>query len=246
MGEQRADIIAEFRKPDSRIHGLIACEIFTKGFDCPDVMIGVSARPYKKSLSSHIQQLGRVMRAAPAKTFSVWLCHSGNSLRFKADVDDIFENGVSGIDDGKLEDKKRKEPSAAEEKACKCVCGYILNPNQTKSPACGKERKRQSLVEEQAGKMIELNSVTSKPLPKCLQDRTQVWKQLCGYATDRYGPGDKAKKWCLAKYRNWYNAWPSAEYQPSNYPISLDLKSKITSENIRFAKGKAKASKASA
>lgn len=72
---QRAEIIAEFRRPDTQIHGLIACEIFTKGFDVPDVQVGVSARPYRKSLSSHIQQLGRVMRASPGQEYGLWLDH---------------------------------------------------------------------------------------------------------------------------------------------------------------------------
>ena len=45
--------IEEFSKPDSEIHGLIATDILTRGFDVTDVMIGISARPFSKSLSSH-------------------------------------------------------------------------------------------------------------------------------------------------------------------------------------------------
>lgn len=66
--------IEEFSKPDSSIHGLIATDILTKGFDLPDVMVGISARPFSKSLSSHVQQLGRVMRASAGKEFALWLC----------------------------------------------------------------------------------------------------------------------------------------------------------------------------
>lgn len=72
--EFKTEAIKEFAKPDSSIHGLIATDILTKGFDVPDVMIGVSARPFSKSLSSHIQQMGRVMRSHPGKEFAVWLC----------------------------------------------------------------------------------------------------------------------------------------------------------------------------
>ena len=70
----KRDIIDDFNKPDSDIVGLIATDILTKGFDSPAVRIGVSARPFSKSLSSHIQQMGRVMRTYPGKTFGVWLC----------------------------------------------------------------------------------------------------------------------------------------------------------------------------
>jgi late competence protein required for DNA uptake (superfamily II DNA/RNA helicase) len=70
----KKDAIEDFAKPDTEIHGLIATDILTKGFDVPDVMIGVSARPFSKSLSSHVQQMGRVMRGYSDKEFALWLC----------------------------------------------------------------------------------------------------------------------------------------------------------------------------
>jgi len=70
--------IEDFAKPDTEIHGLIATDILTRGFDVSDVMIGVSARPFSKSFSSHVQQMGRVMRAHEGKEFALWLDHSGN------------------------------------------------------------------------------------------------------------------------------------------------------------------------
>lgn len=75
----KAEAIRDFSKPDTSIHGLIATDILTKGFDVPDVMIGVSARPFSKSLASHIQQMGRVMRCAPGKEFALWLCMARGS-----------------------------------------------------------------------------------------------------------------------------------------------------------------------
>ena len=54
-GTFKQDVIEDFARPDTEIHGLIATDILTKGFDVPDVKIGVSARPFSKSLSSHIQ-----------------------------------------------------------------------------------------------------------------------------------------------------------------------------------------------
>jgi superfamily II DNA or RNA helicase len=69
----KKEVIEEFGKPDTDIHGLIATDILTKGFSVDDVHIGVSARPFSKSLSSHIQQMGRVMRNHPTKQFARWL-----------------------------------------------------------------------------------------------------------------------------------------------------------------------------
>ena len=49
--ERRAKII-EFRKPDSRIMGLVSCDALAKGFDVPDVRACILCRPLRKSLHS--------------------------------------------------------------------------------------------------------------------------------------------------------------------------------------------------
>jgi DNA repair protein RadD len=41
--ERRRELIAEFRKEDSEIDGLVSCEVFTKGFDVPDIKCGSRA-----------------------------------------------------------------------------------------------------------------------------------------------------------------------------------------------------------
>lgn len=77
--EFKRQVVEDFSRPDTTIHGLIATDILTKGFDVSDVMIGVSARPFSKSFSSHVQQMGRVMRSHPGKEFAVWLCMARGS-----------------------------------------------------------------------------------------------------------------------------------------------------------------------
>lgn len=94
----KAEAIREFSKPDTSIHGLIATDILTKGFDVPDVMIGVSARPFSKSLASHIQQLGRVMRSSPGKEFALWLCVARGSQV-------LTDRGLVPIEEVSLSDK---------------------------------------------------------------------------------------------------------------------------------------------
>jgi len=120
--EFKQEVIKDFSKPDTEIHGLIATDILTKGFDVPDVLIGVSARPFSKSLSSHIQQMGRIMRSHPDKEFAVWLDHSGNYLRFREDWDEVYSNGVHELLEGR--EKPKKEPTQKEKEAHKCPsCG---------------------------------------------------------------------------------------------------------------------------
>lgn len=76
---ERAEKISEFRRPDSVITGLVSCGVLTKGFDVPDCLVGISCKPYRKSLSSHMQEIGRVMRSAPGKDKALWLCLARDS-----------------------------------------------------------------------------------------------------------------------------------------------------------------------
>ena len=98
--DERAAKIAEFRQSDSLIDGLVSCGVLTKGFDVPDVRCGISCKPYRKSLSSHMQEIGRVMRSSPGKESALWLDHSGNIERFALDMYDVWDNGCGPLDSG--------------------------------------------------------------------------------------------------------------------------------------------------
>lgn len=166
----KQDVIKEFSKPDTEIHGLIATDILTKGFDVPDVKIGVSARPFSKSLSSHIQQMGRVMRGAAGKEFALWLDHSGNYLRFRDEWEDVFEVGVHELDDGK--EKPKKEPSEKEKIEAKCPkCSALWPKASDICPNCGHVRERKSLVSSVAGELTELGAMSR-------ENKQDWWSQL--------------------------------------------------------------------
>ena len=73
--------IEDFSRPDTTINGLIATDILTKGFDVSDVRIGISARPFSKSFSSHVQQIGRILRPHEGKDFGGALETAGGIAR---------------------------------------------------------------------------------------------------------------------------------------------------------------------
>lgn len=236
--EERRAIIEEFRKPDSTIHGLVSCEVFTKGFDVPDVMCGVSARPYRKSLSSHIQQMGRVMRASPGKEFGLWLDHSGNVMRFWDDVQSVFENGMDTLDDGALESKVRKEPTEKERAEIRCVCGFVLHVTHSSCPSCGKERQRRTLIDMVPGQMVELdgsklNKSTSWP------EKVRFIGGLRAYAAAHgYQSG-----WVAHKYHERFGVWPNdprVKNAPA-VPYEADLANWLKFQQIRWAKRRAAA-----
>ncbi|CAM2155492.1 Type III restriction enzyme, res subunit [Paraburkholderia tropica] len=237
--DERKAIIDEFKKPDSTIHGLVSCEVFTKGFDCSDVLCGIAARPYRKSLSSHIQQLGRVMRPHAGKTFGLWLDHCGNALRFGEDTAHIFANGLDALDSGDLDKKARAEPSEKEKKELVCSCGFVLPPACRSCPACGAERERRSLVENVAGVMEAVGGVTAPTAktPTYLKDKTSVWRQLCCLAIGRNPQNpEKAKKFALAQFLNLYGHWPKWDFSTVNLEAPcVELKGKIQSLMIARA-----------
>lgn len=237
--DRRSAMIKEFRKPDSCIVGLVACEVFTKGFDVSDIRCGISARPYRKSLSKHIQQLGRVMRKHPGKEYALWLDHSGNYLRFLADMNDLFENGMSSLDDGAKRDTKvRHEPTETEKKNWTCSCGYIFKQPMPRCPACGKERANPNQVITLPGVMEAVKAEPAKSQKEIeLSKPAAVWNQLCHMATSRKPDDpDAARKFAQAMHKNLYGEFSRVPYtQVHDAPPSDWLQRQVKHFTIKNA-----------
>lgn len=235
--DSRQAIIEEFRKPDSSIIGLISCEALAKGFDVPDILCGICARPYRRSFSSHIQMIGRGMRSFPGKEFCIWLDHAGNYEGFYDQMIELFENGVGDLDDDERDKKVRKEvKKEASEISCHS-CGYApILRTMTACPECGRAIERKSLQEIAPGRMVELEAVNLKKHP-FLERPPDVWRQICKIASERFPEDDfLAKKFALAQYRNIYQCWPKrAEFDPSDR-ADWKLRSLVKSNIIRWAK----------
>jgi len=224
----KREVIEDFAKPDSKIIGLIACDILTKGFDNEHVMIGVSARPFSKSFSSHVQQMGRVMRANQAnpesKPFAVWLDHSGNYLRFREDWDEVYEDGVTRLEDGK--EKAKREPTERVKKDSKCpVCSALWPGGSDTCYNCGHVRERKNLVQEVDGKLEELGSV-----PK--ESKQQFWNQMVWL--QRYQGWSKGR--AAHTYRDKFGVWPRGLIEDRPEPVSLETKAFIDKKMRQFLK----------
>lgn len=224
----KKDVVEDFAKPDTEIHGLIATDILTKGFDVPDVMIGVSARPFSKSLSSHIQQMGRVMRGHPDKKFAVWLDHSGNYLRFQEDWEEVYHDGVHTLDDGK--EKTKKEKTDKEKEAAKCPkCGGLWAGGSDTCVHCGYTREKRSMVDSVPGEMEELKGGT-----KHSKDDKQAWYSMAQYMVKNHGwsPGRAAHT-----YKDKFGVWPKGLLE-TPIPPSNDFNKAVKAALIRYLKGK--------
>jgi superfamily II DNA or RNA helicase len=193
----KKQVIEDFSKPDTKITGLIATDILTKGFDVSDVMIGVSARPFSKSLSSHIQQMGRVMRGHEGKEFAVWLDHSGNYLRFREEWDEVYEQGVDELNEGK--EKAKREPSEKEKHDSKCPqCSALWPASSDTCYNCGHVKEKKNKVIAVHGEMIELTGTALR------EGKQQFWNELVWYI--------RVQGWSKGRaahtYKDKFGVWP--------------------------------------
>lgn len=215
--DERRAKIAEFRKSDSAIQGLVSCAVLTKGFDVEDVLIGISCRPYRKSFSSHIQEMGRVMRTAPGKEYGLWLDHSGNAVAFADDTAWLFEYGVDSLSDAQKRDSEVREPKekTRKERFCGC-CGMQMSPASLACPSCGWERPQRGEIQIVQGELIDLDLAAKdafKPRKglraECLSDPRGVWNSCLAYCFEHSRKGEEvARKW---SYSIWKGIYPGSK-----------------------------------
>ena len=228
--EFKRTVIEDFGRPDTEINGLIATDILTRGFDVSDVCIGVSARPFSKSFSSHVQQLGRVMRPHQGKEFAVWLDHSGNYLRFRDDWDKLYDHGVDELKEGT--EKSRKEPTVKEKKEAMCPsCGGLWTSPNNICDECGFERQNPRDIINVPGELTELDVANRK----LVIDNQQFYSEILYYSRSKgYNDG-----WVAHKYKEKFGVWPRGLKQDP-LPPSIATSKWIKSRLIAYAKGKSK------
>jgi superfamily II DNA or RNA helicase len=226
--EFKRQTIEDFAKPDTTIHGLIATDILTRGFDVSDVHIGVSARPFSKSFSSHVQQIGRILRPHEGKEYGVWLDHSGNFLRFRNDWDDLYHDGATELKAGG--ETVKRELTEREKKEAKCpACMALWTSKDNTCSSCGHVRQVFQSVTSIAGKLEELQEANRK-----LQiANTDFFAELQYYGRSKgYKEG-----WAAIKYKEKFGVYPNG-LRVSPKPPSVPTLKWIKSRTIAYVKGK--------
>lgn len=226
--KDRAAKIKEFRKPDSAIDGLVSCAVLTKGFDVPDVLCGISCRPYRKSFSSHIQEMGRVMRTAPGKEFGLWLDHSGNCISFAEDSAWLYEYGVDTLSDAQRKDSEAREPTEKVKAKHFCGgCGMQMAAGIFVCTACGWERPKIGEIRTVQGELIDFEMSTKAAFqPRaglragCLKNPRSVWNAALCYCFANTRKGDAAaRKWA---YGVWGGIYPGSTLPYGLYNVPCD------------------------
>ena len=226
--DERTASVAEFRKADSYIRGLISIESLTRGFDVADVEVLIIARPLRKALAVHIQMIGRVLRTAAGKVEALVLDHSGNCMRFWSEVQDFFENGIEELDDGKP--KEKATASKKERKPVKCPKCFHIHDPQPACPACGHVYTRSSEVQHVEGVVREISGTKAGLTDEA---KREFFAELKFIANERsYKSG-----WAAAKYREKFNEWPQHSTDEAK-PASKPVRNWVKSRAIAFAKAK--------
>lgn len=227
--EERKAMVEEFRKPDSYLRGLISVSALAKGFDVSDVEVVILARPLRKSLTEHIQMLGRGLRSHPGKAVCTILDHSSNCVRFWDQMQDFFENGATELDDG--EPKERSKPKEVEKKPVKCPkCFRVHSPRPT-CPHCGYAYPSRSGVSHKAGELRELAGGKTASTDQ----KQDIYSQLLWITRERnHKPG-----YAAVKYKARFGVWPRGLQEIPKPPTPALLRW-IRSEVIAYSKGKVK------
>lgn len=207
--EDRSDIVQEFRKRDSSIRGLLSVAALTRGFDVAEVEVLIMARPLRKSVAEFVQMLGRVMRTAPGKTEALVLDHSGNTARFWEQYNELFEHGVTELDDGKKKEKKKAEKKPDAEPMTCPTCRHIHKPMPF-CPGCGHEYPKKAAIEHVPGTLKEIVASGDRNLMK-----REVWPQVCWFVKHHRNPRDDmhAQKMAQAIYAELTGGVAMARYE---------------------------------
>jgi DNA repair protein RadD len=228
-----AQLLQEFRKPDSAIRILISVEKLAKGFDVPDVGCVIDARPLRKSLSTAIQMWGRGLRSAPGKTKCILLDFTRNIVRFMADFEDVYFNGFSTLNDAEKLDAKVREDEEYEIAGCP-QCQH--KPFRRRCLACGFEKPTQALEDTSIGEMREISIGTGKNRKVLAADDFDLWRQVCGHARARSKPEKQAGR-AANLFRNITGRWPPREfdfYRTQPAPLTRNTQNKIKSLDIAW------------
>jgi superfamily II DNA or RNA helicase len=220
--------MAEYPKPDSHLRGLISVAKLSKGFDAPCVKILIIVRPLRKSLTEHVQIVGRLLRTDPAdpgklgKIFD----HSNNWMRFYAETMEFFQNGIHELDDGTVKEKSKAKP--AERRPLDCPMCHIIHEPAAACPKCGHEYQRKSKMVVVPGKLVKFYNGTEIVSN---DEKQRFYSELLGYAREfNYKPG-WAKFRFMDKFKieaPWLDAMPCEPSQKT--------RNWVRSRNIAYAK----------
>lgn len=196
----RAEIFAQLQAGDLDV--VCNCMIATEGLDIPALDVVSLARP-TKSLSLHLQMIGRVMRTHPGKDAAVVLDHAGNHARL-GDAMQRIEYTLTGT---------IKPESAKHHGLWRCAKCFTLNIPSAKACVCGAERPKPKLPTEREATLTEGFARVD------LSRNEGLYRMFLALARKK---GHK-DGWAAYQYKNRTGVWP-------DWSMQSRIKSSATSQ----------------
>jgi len=211
----------------------VVCNVYTltTGVDW-DVRCIILARPTKSEML-FVQIIGRGLRTAEGKQDCLILDHSDTTLRLGF-VDDIHHET---LDTGRYQKGagKAREKQLPLPKECPS-CSLLKPAGVHKCPSCGFAPERQSKIEEQQGELIAIKGARRTKAEATPHSPQEVFSMLLWLQQEKGYSQNYAK----AKFMARYDRWPDGLHRQPKAPDAAFM-NWITAQNIRYAKGKAKA-----
>jgi len=199
------------------------CAVLAEGFDLPDLMVMILARP-TKSLIRYLQMVGRVLRPAEGKANALVLDHSSTVECLGFPTDDL----PLKLDMGIARAAAAAKPKLHTCPSCKAVSRRKPNP----CAACGYEVPIPPWdINQREGTLHEMKRVVP-----AYAERQRYYSGLVKICTDR----GYARGWVGHQYKNKYGVWPQSDLAWVEMPPSKEVQNDLLAARIRWAKTKQK------
>ena len=184
---------------------LTAVDALSKGFDVPSVECIVMARPFRRSLTSIIQQLGRGMRIADSKPYCLLLDNARNYIRFADRIEAFWAHGLSNLDTATLEEQREPSTKEDEERVCP-QCFFVWPKGAQECPSCGYRSVPKHRAETAPGTLAEYQRGAA---PDGEVFDWDIWPDVSAYATQRHPlDQDRALKYARVQFKTIMGRWP--------------------------------------
>ena len=216
---KRQKIFAAWRDRDIEIVSNFG--VLQEGFDFQQCAHAILARPTAK-VSTYLQMVGRILRAAPGKDRAVLQDHTGSFWRHGSPNDDRVW-GLSDTDQS-ISRKRKKKPTRDGPSLCP-QCGavrYSIPGYYGYCPKCGYQGEHlKRIVRQTDGKLVK---VRSKPAGESKRDNLLREWRSCIFVAARSGmTAGQAVIMLKRKTDQWISQrvspWPVPEFKSTNWRL---------------------------
>ena len=206
-----SSLSSSLKSKDDEIEALVSVDLFSEGFDCPDVEFIQLARP-TLSLAKYMQMVGRGLRVAKGKEYCVILDNVGLYKRFglpsvDRDWQSMFEGRTS------LEDILQE--TCMHVNSHNCRMDLIMDGDEEMMKIINHERQQQIIMDTYGYQIVEddkglkgIKDKDGKMILECQYKKIEVTNYGFAYCYIRKKVG--RKEWIDLRNRLWFANKPQS------------------------------------